>query len=236
MKDAINEGIRDWLADPLSTYYLLGSAVGPHPFPPSSADSSSSDRHGGARAVLRARRRAAGRGLACVGGGSNSIGLFSAFLDDPVRLIGAQAAGDGEGAGGHHAAPLLWGSPGVVQGTRTYLLQNADGQIRVTHSIAPGLDYPAVGPEHSQLKDSGRVEYVGVSDAEALDAFRLLSEREGILPALESSHAVAAALRLAPALERSSHVLVNLSGRGDKDVDTVVAASGDAQELGHVAP
>jgi len=140
-----------------------------------------------------------------------------------VRLVGAQAAGDGHG---RHAAPLLWGEPGVVQGTRTYLLQDADGQIQVTHSIAPGLDYPAVGPEHSRLKDSGRVEYVGVSDAEALEAFGLLSRCEGIIPALESAHALAAALRLVCELASGSHVLVNLSGRGDKDLDTALAAAG----------
>jgi tryptophan synthase beta chain len=231
LKDAINEAIRHWLSDPLDTHYLLGSVVGPHPFP----------------SVVRSFQAVIGREarqqflehvggppsavVACVGGGSNSIGLFSAFLDDPVLLIGAQAAGDGDGAQGHHAAPLLWGEPGVVQGTRTYLLQDGDGQIRVTHSIAPGLDYPAVGPEHSHLKDSGRVEYVGVTDAEALEAFRLLSRREGILPALESSHAVAAAVRLAPEFGAGSHVLVNLSGRGDKDLD----AAGLSEGAGHVA-
>lgn len=223
LKDAINAAIADWLCDPMDTYYLLGSVVGPSPYPAivkgfqsvigTEAREQFYERTGGVPDVV----------VACVGGGSNSIGIFSAFLDDPVRLIGVQAAGSGGGASGSHAAPLLWGSPGVVQGARTYLLQDDDGQIQVTHSVAPGLDYPGVGPEHSHLKDIGRVEYVAATDAEALDAFRLLSAKEGIIPALESSHAVAAALRLAPELPRGSHVLVNLSGRGDKDLDSVLS-------------
>ena len=234
LKDAINEAIRDWLEDPANTHYLLGSVVGPHPFPTivrrfqsvigQEARQQFRERTGGLPDVV----------MACVGGGSNSIGMFSAFLDDPVRLIGVQAAGDGRGPGGQHAAPLLWGSPGVVQGARTYLLQDSDGQIRITHSIAPGLDYPGVGPEHSHLKDIGRVDYVAATDAEALDAFRLLSSREGIIPALESSHAVAAALRLAPDFDRGSQVLINLSGRGDKDLDSVMGLhDGEAGDDSH---
>jgi tryptophan synthase beta chain len=236
LKDASNEAIRDWLADPADTHYLLGSVVGPHPFPSMVRDFQSVIGTEARQQFLDQAGRLPAAVVACVGGGSNSIGVFSAFLEDPVRLVGAQAAGNGNSDGsGHHAAPLLWGEPGILHGAWTYLLQDDEGQIKLTHSIAPGLDYPAVGPEHSHLMDSGRVDYVGVTDAEALEAFRLLSVREGILPALESSHAVAAALRMAGDFEIGSHVLINLSGRGDKDLDTVIAAT-PTQEADHVTP
>lgn len=235
LKDAINQAIREWLADPRDTYYLLGSAVGPHPFPTIVRTFQSVIGTEARRQILDRLGALPDVVVACVGGGSNSIGMFSAFLDDPVRLIGAQAAGDGGGRQGFHAAPLLWGDPGVMHGARSYLLQDDDGQIRETHSVAAGLDYPCVGPEHSYLKDIGRVDYVAVSDREALDAFRLLSSQEGIIPALESSHAVAAALRIAPDLERGSNVLVNLSGRGDKDLTTVAALNEKSLEDSGVA-
>jgi tryptophan synthase beta chain len=235
LKDAINQAIRHWLADPEGTHYLLGSVVGPHPFPTIVRTFQSVIGREAREQFLERTDDLPGVVVACVGGGSNSIGIFSAFLDDPVRLVGAQASGDGRGPQGLHAAPLLWGEPGVVQGARTYLLQDEQGQIRLTHSIAPGLDYPAVGPEHSHLKDTGRAEYVGVSDTEALQAFRLLSSSEGIIPALESSHAVAAALRLAPGLPRGTHVLVNLSGRGDKDLAVVTARMQEQGERLEVA-
>jgi tryptophan synthase beta chain len=224
LKDAINEAIRDWIANPDSTHYLLGSVVGPHPFPTIVRGFQSVIGREARAQFEAATGRLPDAVVACVGGGSNSLGMFSAFLDDPVRLVGVQAAGDGLGAGGRHAAPLLYGEPGVLQGTRTYLLQDDDGQIRLTHSIAPGLDYPGVGPEHSHLRDTGRVTYIEASDDAALDAFSLLSRVEGIVPALESAHAVAGALRLAGELEPGSNVLVNLSGRGDKDLVSAMAA------------
>jgi tryptophan synthase beta chain len=221
LKDAINEAIRDWLHDPAGTHYLLGSAVGPHPYPTMVREFQRVIGQEARAQFIEATGRLPDVVLACVGGGSNSIGMFSAFLDDAVRLVGVQAAGDGSGRGGANAAPLLYGELGVVQGMRTSVLQDGAGQILGTHSIAPGLDYPAVGPEHSHLRDSGRVEYVPVSDREALDAFETLSRREGIIPALESAHAVAAALMLTPSLARESALLVNLSGRGDKDLAAV---------------
>jgi tryptophan synthase beta chain len=234
LKDATNECMADWLSDPLNTHPLVGSVVGPHPFPSIVRGFQSVIGTEARQQFLEHTGRLPSAVVACVGGGSNAIGIFSAFLDDPVRLVGAEPAGDGRGPEGRHAAALTWGEPGVVHGARTYMLQDDDGQLRDSHSIAPGLNYPGVGPEHSQLKDTGRVEYVGVTDAEALEAFRLLSECEGILPALESSHAVAAAQRLARDLEPGSQILVNLSGRGDKDLSTVIAA-GDAQEVDDVA-
>ncbi|WP_405583462.1 tryptophan synthase subunit beta [Streptomyces sp. NBC_01190] len=224
LKDAVNEAIRDWIAHPDSTHYLLGSVVGPHPFPTIVRDFQSVIGREARAQFLDAVGQLPEAVVACVGGGSNSIGVFSGFLDDEVRLVGVQAAGDGSGRMGHHAAPLLYGEPGILQGMRTYLLQDDDGQVLLTHSIAPGLDYPGVGPQHSHLKDIGRVEYTTCSDDEALAAFQLLSRAEGIVPALESAHAVAGALRLAPELPRGSQVLVNLSGRGDKDLTSALAA------------
>ncbi|MGH8897249.1 MAG: tryptophan synthase subunit beta [Egibacteraceae bacterium] len=224
LKEAINAAIQDWLAHPDDTHYLLGSAVGPHPFPTLVAEFQSVIGREARGQFQTATGRLPDAVVACVGGGSNSIGTFRAFLDDPVRLVGAQAGGDSSTEAGHHAAPLLYGLPGVLHGARTYLLQNADGQVLGTHSIAPGLDYPAVGPEHSWLRDRGRVEYVAVDDAAALDAFVLLSREEGIIPALESAHGLAAALRLGAELPDSAQVLVTLSGRGDKDLSIALAA------------
>jgi tryptophan synthase beta chain len=230
LKDAVNEAIREWITYPDTTHYLLGSVVGPHPFPSIVRDFQSVIGREAREQFLAAAGQLPDAVIACVGGGSNSIGVFTAFLDDPVRLIGIQAAGDGSGVLGHHAAPLLFGEPGVLQGMRTYLLQDDDGQVLLTHSIAPGLDYPGAGPQHSQLKDSGRVEYLTASDNEALDAFQALARSEGIVPALESSHAVAGALRLAPSFPRGSQLLVNLSGRGDKDLTSALAAIGQRKE------
>jgi len=216
LKDAINEALRDWAASFESTHYLLGTAAGPHPFP----------------TIVREFQRIIGREaraqieeqlgrlpdavVACVGGGSNAIGLFADFLEDDVRLIGVEAAGKGLD-GEEHGATLLRGTPGVLHGAETYILQDGDGQIADTWSVSAGLDYPAVGPEHAHLKDSGRAHYVGATDAEALAAFKALAEREGIICAFESAHALAHALKLAEA-EPDSIILVGLSGRGDKDV------------------
>ncbi|MFE9424003.1 tryptophan synthase subunit beta [Kitasatospora sp. NPDC006697] len=230
LKDAVNEAIRDWLANPDTSHYLLGSAVGPHPFPTMVRDFQTVIGKEAREQFLAAAGQLPDLVVACVGGGSNSIGVFSGFLDDPVRLVGIQAAGDGSGQLGHHAAPLLYGDLGVLQGMRTYLLQDDDGQVMLTHSIAPGLDYPGAGPEHSHLKDTGRVEYRTASDDEALDAFQLLSRAEGIVPALESAHAVAGALKLAAELGRGSQILVNLSGRGDKDLTSAMAAIAQRKE------
>jgi tryptophan synthase beta chain len=217
LKDAINEAIRDWVTNVRDTYYLLGSALGPHPYPTIIGDEA---RH----QILEQAGRLPDLCIACVGGGSNAIGLFTAFLDDPqVRLIGVEAGGQGIESG-HHAArfadPRL-GRPGVLHGTYTFVLQTEDGQIAETHSISAGLDYAAVGPEHAYLRAIGRVEYTWATDAQALNAFQTLARTEGILPALESAHAVAEAIRLAPTLSPDSILIVNLSGRGDKDLDTV---------------
>ena len=220
LKDAINEAMRDWIENVATTHYVLGSALGPHPYPTMVREF---------QAVIgreaRAQfRRLAGRdpdvAMACVGGGSNAIGLFSAYLGSDVRLYGVEAGGRGRGPG-EHAARFSGGSLGVLHGTRTMLLQDADGQVLPTHSVSAGLDYPAVGPEHAYLESVGRVTYVRVSDAEALGAFRKLARAEGILPALESAHAIAFALKLGRSLPRRSWILVNLSGRGDKDLDIV---------------
>lgn len=227
LREAINEAIRDWLAHPDDTHYLLGSAVGPHPFPSVVAEFQSVIGREARAQFLARNDRLPDAVVACVGGGSNAIGTFRAFLDDPVRLVGAQAYGDGSAAAGTHAAPMLHGVPGVLQGSLTYLLQDDDGQVVGTNSIAPGLDYPASGPEHAHLKDIGRAEYVTVGDDDALTAFALLGNAEGIIPALESAHAVAAALRLAQELPRGSDVLVTLSGRGDKDLATAMKALRD---------
>jgi tryptophan synthase beta chain len=222
LKDAINEALRDWVANVDTTHYLLGTVAGPHPFPVMVRDF---HRVIGleARAQLLDRfGRLPDAVVACVGGGSNAIGIFHPFLDDPgVRLVGFEAAGDGVDSG-RHAATLSAGEPGMLHGALSYLLQDADGQTIETHSISAGLDYPGVGPEHSWLKDTGRAEYRPITDAQAMDAFRLLSRTEGIIPAIESAHAVAGALALGRELGEGAIVLVNLSGRGDKDVDTAV--------------
>ncbi|HKB12157.1 MAG TPA: tryptophan synthase subunit beta [Vicinamibacterales bacterium] len=221
LKDAINEAMRDWVTNVSDTYYLLGSVLGPHPYPLMVREFQSVI---GREARLQFAELAGGLPsavVACVGGGSNAIGIFDAFIDERrVRLIGVEAGGE-KIARGRHAARFAGGSAGVLQGTRTYVLQDEDGNIELTHSISAGLDYAAIGPEHAWLRDVGRAEYAHVTDAEALDAFRQLARLEGILPALESSHAIAYARRLARELGPSATLLVNLSGRGDKDVHTV---------------
>lgn len=224
LKDAINEAVRDWLAYPDTTHYLLGSVVGPAPYPTIVRYFQSII---GSECVIQFKNDTGRKPdcvVACVGGGSNSIGIFSAFIDDPkIRLVGVQAAGRGI-AEDAHAAPLLAGTVGFLHGCCTYVMQDENGQILDTHSIAPGLDYPAVGPEHSFLKDTKRVEYTSATDDEALRAFELLSRTEGIIPALESAHAVAIGLRLARQMERDQAIVINISGRGDKDLDVAVNA------------
>ncbi|HXF50320.1 MAG TPA: tryptophan synthase subunit beta [Dehalococcoidia bacterium] len=225
LKDAINEAMRDWVTNVATSYYLLGSAVGPHPYPLMVREFQSVIGREARQQIQEAAGRLPDVAIACVGGGSNAIGLFHPFLDDPVRLIGVEAAGEGVPTG-RHAATLVAGRPGVLHGARSYLLQDAHGQIVETHSISAGLDYPGVGPEHSYLKETGRAEYVAVTDAEALDGFQLLSETEGIIPALEPAHAVGYLRTLAPTLDRDAIVLLGLSGRGDKDMETVAKALG----------
>ena len=224
LKDAINEAIRDWVTNVRSTYYLLGSALGPHPYPMIVRDFQSVIGHEARAQIIAAEGRLPDSLIACVGGGSNSIGLFYPFLDDPVQMVGVEAGGRGIGTGEHAArfADPQRGRLGVLHGTRTYVLQDTDGQIIPTHSISAGLDYPAVGPEHSHLRDLNRVEYTYAADAEALNAFHTLSRMEGIIPALESAHAVAEAIKRAPKLNPDQVIIVNLSGRGDKDMATVM--------------
>jgi tryptophan synthase beta chain len=219
LKDAINEALRDWVTNVDSTHYLLGTVAGPHPFPEMVRDF-----HSVIGNEARAQLISEFGGLptavvACVGGGSNAIGIFHAFLDDDVRLVGFEAAGEGMDTQ-KHAATLNFGRPGVLHGAKSYMLQDEDGQTIESHSISAGLDYPGVGPEHSWLKDLGRAEYRGISDAEAMDALRLLSMTEGIIPAIESAHALAGALKLGQELGPDATILVNLSGRGDKDMET----------------
>ncbi|MEO7564366.1 MAG: tryptophan synthase subunit beta [Sphingomicrobium sp.] len=216
LKDAINEALRDWSASFADTHYLLGTAAGPHPFPLMVREFQRVIGKEARAQILDQLGRLPDSVIACVGGGSNAIGLFSDFLDDDVRLIGVEAAGKGLD-GAEHGATLLRGRPGILHGAETYVLQNDDGQIADSWSVSAGLDYPAVGPEHAHLKDSGQADYVGATDAEALSAFRLLAEKEGILCAFESAHALAHALKLAGD-EPDSVLLVGLSGRGDKDV------------------
>jgi tryptophan synthase beta chain len=228
LKDAMNEALRDWVTNVDDTHYIIGSAAGPHPYPMLVRDLQSVI----GREALQQSREQFGRLpdllVACVGGGSNAIGLFHPFLDYPeVRMLGVEAGGDGL-ASGRHAAPLSAGVPGVLHGARTYLMSDADGLIADTHSISAGLDYPGVGPEHAYLHDSGRVRYVAVTDTEALAAFRRLSCTEGILPALETAHALACAEQEAARMPPDSHIVVNLSGRGDKDIYTVAARDGIA--------
>jgi tryptophan synthase beta chain len=224
LKDAINEAMRDWVTNVEDTYYLLGSVLGPHPYPLMVRDFQSVIGREARRQILDMTGRLPTAIVACVGGGSNAIGIFDAFINDAdVRLIGVEAGGRGLGRG-EHAARFAGGSVGILQGTRTYVLQDDHGNIELTHSISAGLDYAAVGPEHSWLRDQGRTEYAWADDGEALAAFRTLARTEGILPALESAHAVSFACRLAPTLDRSDVVLVNLSGRGDKDLQSVTRA------------
>jgi len=224
LKEAINEAIRDWVTNVRSTYYLLGSALGPHPYPMIVRDFQTVIGRETREQIITAEGRLPDALIACVGGGSNSIGLFYPFLDDPVQMVGVEAGGKGIETGRHAArfADPTRGRLGVLHGTRTYVLQDKDGQILPTHSISAGLDYPAVGPEHSHLRDRKRVEYTYATDAEALDAFHTLCRREGIIPALESAHAVAEAIKRAATLNPEQVIIVNLSGRGDKDLATVM--------------
>ena len=232
LKDAINEALRDWSASFDTTHYLLGTAAGPHPFPTMVREFQRVIGREARAQILEQLGRLPDAVVACVGGGSNAIGLFADFLDDDVRLVGVEAAGRGLD-GAEHGATLLRGTPGILHGAETYVLQDEEGQVADTWSVSAGLDYPAVGPEHAHLKDSGRAEYVGATDAEALAAFRLLAEKEGILCAFESAHALAHALKLAEG-EPGRPILVGLSGRGDKDVaqaQKLLAARQDKQAL-----
>jgi tryptophan synthase beta chain len=229
LKDAINEAIRDWVTNVRSTYYLLGSVLSAHPYPMMVRDFQSIIGREARVQILEQEQRLPDTLLACVGGGSNSIGLFHPFLNDPgVTMIGVEAGGRGDKLG-EHAARFRGGKPGILQGTYSYVLQTDDGQISTTHSISAGLDYASVGPEHAYLHDLGRIQYTSVDDTAALEAFHLLSRLEGIIPALESSHAVAEAVRLAPKLGQDHLMIINLSGRGDKDVQTVARLE---EELG----
>jgi tryptophan synthase beta chain len=226
LKDALNEAMRDWVTNVESTFYILGTAAGPHPYPMLVRDFQSVIGEECKVQMGEMLGRQPDAVIACVGGGSNAIGIFHPYIPvDGVRLIGVEAGGLGV-ATGKHAAPLSAGTPGVLHGFRSYLMQDANGQIAETHSISAGLDYPGVGPEHAWLKDTGRAEYVTVDDNEAMQAFHDLCRFEGIIPALESSHALAYAARLAPSLGRDQVLLVNLSGRGDKDINTVAALTG----------
>ena len=226
LKDALNEALRDWVTNVESTFYIIGTVAGPHPYPMMVRDFQSVI----GKECLVQMPEMIGRQpdavIACVGGGSNAMGIFYPYIEhEGTRLIGVEAAGLGIETG-HHAASLSAGSPGVLHGNRTYLLQDANGQIIETHSVSAGLDYPGVGPEHAYLKDIGRAEYVGITDEEALKAFHLLCRNEGIIPALESSHALAYAMKIAPTMRSDQSLLVNLSGRGDKDIGTVADLSG----------
>jgi tryptophan synthase beta chain len=225
LKDAINEAIRDWVTNVDTTHYLLGSVVGPHPYPVMVRNFQRVVGEEARRQMIDAAGRLPDYAVACVGGGSNAIGLFYPLKDDPVKLIGVEAGGLGLDSG-KHGASLSAGSIGVLHGTRSHVLQDDDGQIRETHSISAGLDYPGVGPEHSYLKETGRASYVAVTDDQALEGFQLLSQKEGIIPALEPAHAVYYAAELARSLSGDEIVLVNLSGRGDKDLDIVARALG----------
>ena len=226
LKDALNEAMRDWVTNVDSTFYIIGTVAGPHPYPMMVRDFQAVIGYEAKAQMPEHIGRQPDAIIACVGGGSNAMGIFYPYLEDKdVRLIGVEAAGLGLSSG-KHAAPLNAGTPGVLHGNRTYLMQDANGQIIETHSISAGLDYPGVGPEHAWLKDSGRAEYVAVTDQEALDAFHLLCKFEGIIPALESSHALAYAAKIAPSMHRDQALLVNLSGRGDKDINTIAQLSG----------
>jgi len=221
LKDAINEALRDWVTNVDTTYYLLGSALGPHPYPLMVREFQSIIGKETRKQILEKEKRLPDALIACVGGGSNAIGLFHAFLNDGVRMIGVEAGGRGSKLGEHAARLMNGGEIGVLQGTKSYVLQDANGQIAGTHSISAGLDYASIGPEHAYLHDIRRVEYVSANDREVLRAFKTLSETEGIIPALESSHAIAHAIKIAPDMPKDSILVVSLSGRGDKDINTV---------------
>lgn len=226
LKDAMNEAMRDWVTNVDNTFYIIGTAAGPHPYPKLVRDFQSIIGREARAQCLEQTGRLPDALVACVGGGSNAIGLFHPFIEDEgVRMIGVEAGGDGVETG-RHAAPLTVGKPGVLHGNRTYLMSDEGGQIMGTHSVSAGLDYPGVGPEHSWLKDCGRAEYTAATDDEAMDAFRLLTRIEGIMPALESSHAVAHAMKLAKEMDKDQTIVVNLSGRGDKDIHTVAQIDG----------
>ena len=220
LKDAINEAMRDWVTNVATTHYLLGTVAGPHPFPTMVRDFHKIIGEEARSQMLDLTGRLPDAVLACVGGGSNAIGIFHAFIDDKdVRLIGLEAGGSGV-ASGKHAATLVGGSPGVLHGTRTFVLQDENGQTKESHSISAGLDYPGVGPEHAYLHEIGRAEYRAITDDEAMSAFALLSKTEGIIPAIETAHALAGAIQIGNELGSSANLLINLSGRGDKDVQT----------------
>ena len=226
LKDAMNGALRDWVAHVDDTFYVIGTVAGPHPYPAMVRDFQSVIGNETREQIMKAEGRLPDSLVACIGGGSNAMGLFHPFLDDEgIRIIGVEAEGDGIDTG-RHAASLAAGSPGVLHGNRTYLLQDGDGQIIEAHSISAGLDYPGIGPEHAWLHDMGRVDYVSVTDAEALDAFQLCSKLEGIIPALEPSHALAHVLKIAPDLPSDHIIVMNMCGRGDKDVFSVAAALG----------
>jgi tryptophan synthase beta chain len=231
LKDAMNEAIRDWVTNVRTTHYLLGTVGGPHPYPMLVRDFQAVIGREARAQILEQEGRLPDCIVACVGGGSNSIGIFHPFLDDPVRLIGVEAAGHGIETG-KHAATLVAGEIGVLHGALSYLLQDTHGQVLEAHSVSAGLDYPGVGPEHSYLKDSGRAEYVAVTDEEALEAFQLLARTEGILPALESAHAVAYAAKLAPVMNRDRIMIINISGRGDKDVPSISEVRSQTPDVG----
>ena len=220
LKDAMNEALRDWVANVESTYYLIGTAAGPHPYPTMVRDFQSIIGEEAKRQILDKENVLPDALVACIGGGSNALGLFYPFLDDDVDMYGVEAAGLGLD-GNEHAASLSKGAPGILHGNRTYLLQDTDGQIREGHSISAGLDYPGIGPEHSWLNDQGRVNYVSSTDDEALNAFEICSKYEGIIPALEPSHALAFVFKLAKDMKKDQIIIVNLCGRGDKDIETV---------------
>jgi tryptophan synthase beta chain len=226
LKDAMNEAMRDWITNVSTTFYIIGSVAGPHPYPMMVRDFQKVIGEEARRQILAKAGRLPDLLVACVGGGSNAIGLFYPFINDTrVAMIGVEAAGKGIGKG-PHSASLVAGSPGILHGTKSYLLQNKHGQIAPAHSIAPGLDYPGVGPEHGYLRDIGRVSYVAITDQEALDAFHALTVSEGILPALESAHALAYVMKSAPEMKKGSIVIINLSGRGDKDIHIVAERMG----------
>jgi tryptophan synthase beta chain len=226
LKDALNEALRDWVTNVDNTFYIIGTVAGPHPYPAMVRDFQAVIGREARNQILEQEGRLPDALVACVGGGSNAIGLFHPFIGDTgVTLYGVEGGGDGIETG-RHAAPLCAGSSGVLHGNRTYLMEDSDGQIIETHSISAGLDYPGVGPEHAWLKDTGRAQYAAVTDTEALAAFHQLTRVEGIMPALESSHALAYATRLAAGMDKDKIIVVNLSGRGDKDVHTIAALEG----------
>ena len=226
LKDAMNEALRDWVANVHDTFYIIGTAAGPHPYPELVRDFQSVIGRETREQIMKVEGRLPDMLVACVGGGSNAIGLFHPFLDDPdVEMIGVEAAGEGVNTG-KHASSLAGGTPGVLHGNRTYLLQDDDGQITEAHSISAGLDYPGIGPEHSWLHEIGRARYIPVTDAEALESFQRLAKLEGIIPALETAHALSAIEKIAPTMGRDKIIVLNLSGRGDKDIFTVAEALG----------